>query len=116
MPNSRHTSLIDSPSSSLTTNRRRSSITEHSFHGIDTSPGNRESVTYVSGTFRFLCLGPLKGLGIENQVLLPAVGPLWNELSTGPVRPAVIHGVAAQNQVLRGAVGLLQFLSGDSHP
>jgi hypothetical protein len=45
------TSLIDSPSSKRATNRRRSSITEHSFHGIDTSPVSRESVTYVSGTF-----------------------------------------------------------------
>ena len=60
IPNSRQTSLIDSPSSSLATNRRRSSITEHSFHGIDTSPdARRESVTYVSGTFCHLCLGPL---------------------------------------------------------
>src|SRR6185503_335058 len=39
MPNSRQASVIVSPSSSLATNRRRSSITEHSFHGIDTSPG-----------------------------------------------------------------------------
>src|SRR6185369_11516184 len=38
MPNSRQASVIVSPSSSLATNRRRSSITEHSFHGRDTSP------------------------------------------------------------------------------
>ena len=60
IPNSRQTSLIDSPSSKRATNCRRSSITEHSFHGIDTSPVSRESVTYVSGTFWNLCLGPLK--------------------------------------------------------
>ena len=33
-------SVMVSPSSRRDTNRRRSSITEHSFHGIDTSPGN----------------------------------------------------------------------------
>jgi hypothetical protein len=33
MPNARQTSLIASPSISQATNRRRSSITEHSFHG-----------------------------------------------------------------------------------
>src|ERR1700687_1116215 len=59
MPNSRQTSVIDSPSSNFATNRRRSSITEHSFHGIDTSPSKAESVTHVSGTFCHLCLGPL---------------------------------------------------------
>src|SRR5690606_26220415 len=37
MPKSRHTSLIPSPSSKRATNRRRSSITEVSLHGIDTS-------------------------------------------------------------------------------
>ncbi|MGA7805990.1 hypothetical protein, partial [Bradyrhizobium sp.] len=41
-------------------NRRRSSITELAFHGIDTSRRTKaESVTHVSGTFRYLCLGPL---------------------------------------------------------
>src|SRR5713101_3874832 len=57
MPNARQTSLIASPSSSQATNRRRSSITEHSFHGIHASPGKGKvlpmcpvrSVTYVSG-------------------------------------------------------------------
>src|ERR1700730_3206317 len=57
MPNARQTSLIASPSSSQATNRRRSSITEHSFHGIHASPGKGkvlpmcpvQSVTYVSG-------------------------------------------------------------------
>src|SRR6267143_2098110 len=61
MPNSRHTSVIASPSSSRDTNRRRSSITEHSFHGIDTSRLEAaESVTHVSGTFCHPCLGSLK--------------------------------------------------------
>src|SRR5258705_11757402 len=59
MPNSRQTSVIASPSSNLATNRRRSSITEHSFHGIDTSRPKTESVTHVSGTFCHLCLRPL---------------------------------------------------------
>src|SRR6516225_10122414 len=60
MPNARQTSLIASPSSSRATNRRRSSITEHSFHGIHASPGKGEGVTHVSGTICHLCLGPLK--------------------------------------------------------
>src|SRR5260370_5149750 len=57
MPNARQTSLIASPSSSRATNRRRSSITEHSFHGIQASTERGKvlpmcpvrSVTYVSG-------------------------------------------------------------------
>src|SRR5205823_5150071 len=56
MPNSRQASLIASPSSKRDTNRRRWSITEHSFHGIDTSRSKAErapmcpvrNVTYVS--------------------------------------------------------------------
>src|SRR5437763_5523154 len=59
MPNSRQTSDIASPSSNFATNRKRSSITEHSFHGLDTSRSKAESVTYVSGTPCYLCLGPL---------------------------------------------------------
>src|SRR5882672_8486854 len=71
MPNSRQTSLIDSPSSNLATNRRRSSITEHSFHGIDTSRSIAESVTHVPGTTCYLCLGPLKILSkIKSSSLL----------------------------------------------
>ena len=57
--NSGQTSVIVSPSSNFATNRRRSSITEHSFHGIDTSRSKAESVTHVSGTFCYLCLGSL---------------------------------------------------------
>src|SRR5260370_27843042 len=60
MPNARQASLIASPSSSRATNRRRSSITEHSFHGIQASPGKGKGVTHVSGTICHLCLGPLK--------------------------------------------------------
>src|SRR5215468_5545886 len=41
------------------TNRRRSSITELSFHGIHTLRKKAESVTHVSGTECHLCLGPL---------------------------------------------------------
>src|SRR5690606_26657985 len=61
MPNSRHSSLIGSPSSRRTTKRIRSSITEHSFHGIDTSRmrSHAGGVTYVSGTECHPCLGPL---------------------------------------------------------
>src|SRR5215471_2811994 len=61
MPKSRHTSVIVSPSNSRATNRRRSSITELAFHGINTSrPQKAKSVTHVSGTKCHPCLGPLK--------------------------------------------------------
>src|SRR5215208_2595101 len=59
MPNSRHTSVIPSPSSSRPTKQRRSSITELSFHGIHTSRPKAKSVTHVSGTNCHLCLRPL---------------------------------------------------------
>src|SRR3546814_7128289 len=48
-----------SPFKSRATNRRRSSSTELSFHGINTSGQMPESVTHVSGTKRHLCLGSL---------------------------------------------------------
>src|ERR1700733_13551293 len=47
-----------SPSLSRITKRMRSSITELSFHGIPSPPpSRRKSVTHVSGTFCYLCLG-----------------------------------------------------------
>src|ERR1700757_1202652 len=58
MPNSRHSEAIVSPSLSRITNRIRSSITERSFHGILLSaPFGPKSVTHVSGTFCYPCLG-----------------------------------------------------------
>ncbi len=54
IPNSRHTSLMLSPSSRRATKRSRSSITEHSLHGINTSPLQGGGVTHVSGTKRHL--------------------------------------------------------------
>jgi hypothetical protein len=36
-----------------------SSITEHSFHGMHSLPEKGKSVTYVSGTICYLCLGSL---------------------------------------------------------
>src|SRR6516165_3455214 len=59
MPNSRHTSVMLSPSSSRPTKRRRSSITELAFHGINTSRQKAKSVTHVSGTKCHLCPRPL---------------------------------------------------------
>src|SRR5580700_2912458 len=58
MPKLRHTSAIGSPSRSRATNRKRSSTTEHSFHGINTSRQRAKSVTHVSGTKCHPCLGP----------------------------------------------------------
>src|SRR5579859_6294939 len=64
MPNSRQTSVMVSPSSRRATKRRRSSITELTFHGIHTSRRTKaESVTHVSGTKCHLCLGPLSPAG-----------------------------------------------------
>src|ERR1700736_5064931 len=57
MPNSRQTSVIASPSNSRPTKRRRSCVTEHSFHGINTSRPKAKSVTHVSGT---VCHRPLR--------------------------------------------------------
>src|SRR5262249_47405583 len=58
MPNSRHSDAIVSPSLSRITNRIRSSTTEPSFHGILLSaPFGPKSVTHVSGTFCYPCLG-----------------------------------------------------------
>src|SRR3546814_5805031 len=57
-----------SPFKSRATNRRRSSSTELSFHGINTSGQMPESVTHVSGTKRHLCLGSLSGnSGVEEM-------------------------------------------------
>ena len=60
MPNSLQSSAIASPASRRATNCSLSSITEHSFQGIAPSPFTGKSVTYVSGTVRYLCLRPLK--------------------------------------------------------
>src|SRR4029077_5664936 len=69
MPNSRHSEAIVSPSLSRITNRIRSSITELSFHGILLSaPFGPKSVTHVSGTFCYLCLGTDKGSSPDTWV------------------------------------------------
>src|SRR6266436_5181504 len=63
MPKSRQTSVMASPSTRRATKRRRSSITELAFHGINTSrPQKAKSVTHVSGTECHPCLGPLTSL------------------------------------------------------
>src|SRR5258708_40195057 len=60
MPKARQTSVMAPPSSRRATKRRRSSITELAFHGINTSrPQKAKSVTHVSGTECHPCLGPL---------------------------------------------------------
>src|SRR5581483_5835379 len=59
MPNARQTSVIASPSSRRATKRKRSSITELAFHGINTSRPKAKSVTHVSGTKCHLSLRPL---------------------------------------------------------
>src|SRR5439155_26733185 len=59
MPNSRQSSAIDSPPSRRATNCSLSSMTEHSFQGVQPSPKKGKSVTYVSGTICYLCVGSL---------------------------------------------------------
>src|SRR6185295_11240002 len=76
MPNSRHSEAMLSPSLSRITNRIRSSITELSFHGIPLLPPpfRRKSVTHVSGTFCYLCLGSLIKADSHEHPGLIAVG------------------------------------------
>src|SRR5579871_2544388 len=63
-----------SPSKSRATKRRRSSMTELTFHGIHTSRRTKaESVTHVSGTKCHLCLGPLTWQAL--RALSPASTP-----------------------------------------
>src|SRR5215813_14240373 len=70
MLNSRHSEAILSPSLSRITKRMRSSITEHFLHGMFyPALGQDKSVTHVSGTFCYLCLGTL-----IKQLVLAAAG------------------------------------------
>src|SRR5579864_6069665 len=68
MPNSRHTSLMPSPSRRRATKRRRSSVTEHSLHGINTSRQMAKSVTHVSGTTCHLSLRSETQVGDSNGI------------------------------------------------
>src|ERR1700743_1101338 len=59
-----------SPSFNRITKRTRSSITELSFQGLSLSPPfGRKSVTHVSGTFCYLCLGSLTFLNQRFELL-----------------------------------------------
>src|SRR5689334_10957017 len=73
---------MPSPSSRRATKRRRSSITEHSLHGINTPRQKAKSVTHVSGTFRHLSLRSLTTLKAEHalSVLLGAPPALRNNV------------------------------------
>src|SRR6266446_4941926 len=97
MPNARQTSLIASPSSSRATNRRRSTITDHSFHCIHASPGKGKGVTHVSGTICHLCLGPLTVTsGADTRVPISARSCLW---------PMRLPDLAPPDQISRQAPG-----------
>src|SRR5437870_10645373 len=127
MPNSRQTSVIDSPSSSRDTNRRRSSITEHSFHGIDTSRPKAESVTHVSGTICHPCLRPVRYQfnGLRARVGRPfflrcAIGPIfgreWHDLR---MKRLGSEGFAFLSVVLQSMVAIRASESNslsDAHP
>src|ERR1700674_4077904 len=82
MANSRQSATIFSPSSKRPTKRTRSSITEHSFQGIASSPRGG-SVTYVSGTNCHPCVGSLT----MNQTSLSL--PVWGRHDVIP------HSVAS---------------------
>src|SRR5258708_7392053 len=72
MANSRQSATIFSPSSKRPTKRTRSSITEHSFEGIASSPRGG-SVTYVSGTNCHPCVGSFNsGTGSAMQTTTKA--------------------------------------------
>ena len=75
---------MPSPSSKRATNRKRSSITELSFHGINTSCQMTKSVTHVSGTNRHLSLEPLTLLTqmVDGVLILAkiAVIPDWQTI------------------------------------
>src|ERR1700749_4707672 len=61
-----------SPALNRMTKRTRSSITELSFQGMSLSPPfGRKSVTHVSGTFCYLCLGSLTFLNQRFELLGP---------------------------------------------
>src|SRR5215204_3308385 len=92
MPNSRHREAMLSPSLSRITKRILSSITELSFHGIPSLPPpyRGKSVTHVSGTFCYLCLGtvinslpPLSSM--RRTVHLSCLAPFLTGLSQRPV-------------------------------
>src|SRR5260370_8685251 len=82
MANSRQSATIFSPSSKRPTKRTRSSITEHSFQGIASSPRGG-SVTYVSGTNCHPCVGSLiiiylaqetQKIDLEKKMTMPFSG------------------------------------------
>src|SRR5271167_1824953 len=98
MPKSRHTSLMPSPSRRRATKRRRSCVTEHSFHGINTSRPKAKSVTHVSGTVCHLCLRPLTIIirTLPAHVRLTCnsleLGEAWGKQSAGFDRAQVVLG------------------------
>ena len=92
LPKDRHTSLMLPPSRRRPTKRTRSSITEHSIHGINTSRFAK-SVTYVSGTFCHLCLR-------RSSVVLssPAVVAIFCALSSVfAFKPSGMRAATTQN-------------------
>src|ERR1700730_17672015 len=81
MPKSWQTWDMGSPPSRRTRKRKRSSITELSFHGIHTLQKKAESVTHVSGTNCHLCLGPLKRQLLQRFTALARVERMGRNVS-----------------------------------
>ena len=72
---------------------------EHSFHGITSSPKKGKSVTYVSGTICYLCVGSL----------IPRFHPLLSragvELKRSPIKRFAERAIGAQQRKLCRAQG-----------
>src|SRR5690349_14955156 len=109
MLNSRHSEAILSPSLSRITKRMRSSITEHFLHGMfNPALGQGKSVTHVSGTFCYLCLGTVKSSLQANRThecvhsCSNSVNQAWSHKRRGVTSPTV-------KRRTDGAVRLRQF-------
>ena len=103
---------MSSPSSKRATNRKRSSITELSFHGINTSCQMTKSVTHVSGTNRYLSLEPL--IPFKRPSMLTWSLGKWHRFATKATDSKqvdkavdVARGRARATEPLRGARSLV---------
>jgi len=97
---SRHSSVIGSPSKSRATKRRRSSITELSFHGIDSFPlrSQGKTVTHVSGTLCHLCLIPTV-MASDPSTVIPAKAGIFFSQSAGLKKIPAFAGMTTKRRV-----------------
>src|SRR6266511_1613865 len=98
MPNSRHTSVMASPSSRRATKRRRSSITELAFHGIniaEADTGLNRIVERVQKTW------PKHGMG---RVVLP-IGYYANVIEVDGVGMALCTDGVGSKTIIADLMG-----------